>query len=72
MKKDDLIGAKEKEADIYFSDGLKNEQSCEAGRKSAIAQVRECRGQIKSKLWYNVRRQWVVLDAKLPNVNTAI
>ena len=30
MKKDDLIGAKEKEADIYFSDGLKNEQSCEA------------------------------------------
>ena len=41
MKKDDLIGAKEKEADIYFSDGLKNEQSCEAGRKSAIAQVRE-------------------------------
>lgn len=50
MKKDDLIGAKEKEADIYFSDGLKNEQSCEAGRKSAIAQVRECRWQIKSKL----------------------
>lgn len=52
MKKDDLIGVKEKEADIYFSDGLKikNEQSCEAGRKSAIAQVRECRGQIKSKL----------------------
>ncbi len=31
------------EADIYFSDGLTNEQSCEAGRESAIARVREYR-----------------------------
>ena len=46
--------AKEKEAaakqTFTFLALLTNEQSCEAGRKSAIARVRECR--IKSKLWY--------------------
>ena len=43
----DIMSAKEKEAaakqTFTFLAPLTNEQSCEAGRKSAKARVRECR-----------------------------
>ena len=44
---DDVMSAKEKEAaakqPFTFLAPLTNEQSCETGRKSAKARVRECR-----------------------------
>ena len=44
----EIMSAKEKEAaakqTFTFLAPLTNEQPCEAGRESAIARVRECRG----------------------------